>query len=282
MDERARVDFVKILIKTLKLFFLTLGVLLSILMLVGLWIVGQFPSDKELTGCFTTKLYEVYLCPGSKDYVRLSEISNYMEKAVVLTEDASFWQHQGFDFEEIEKSIKKNIETGKYSRGGSTITQQLAKNLFLSREKTLLRKVKEAIITIRIEKKLKKREILERYLNVVQFGKGIFGIKQAAQFYFKKAPAHLNVVESAFLTFLLPSPEKYSISFFKKELTPFARKRISQIVENLYTYQRIDDFEYLAAKSDLASFLSKSEFQDKDLPLDLNFDEEKINLDEEN
>lgn len=270
----------KIIKKTLKLIFIITSLIATFVLLIGLWVVGQFPSDKELKGCFTTKLYSVYLCPGSQDYSPLGSISNYLEKSVVLTEDASFWQHQGFDLDEIEKSLKKNIESGKYARGGSTITQQLAKNLFLSKDKTLLRKIKEAIITLRIEKTLRKKEILERYLNVVQFGKGIFGVKKASQFYFQKNPADLDIVEAAFLTFLLPSPEKYSISFFKKELTPFARKRLVQIVDNLYTYQRITDLEYQAARLELASFLNKSQFESQDMPMDLNINEETIDEDE--
>lgn len=270
----------KIFLKSLKLIIITTALFVSFVLLIALWVVGQFPSDKELRGCFTTKLYSVYLCPNGADYVSLNNISNYLVKAVVLTEDSTFWQHQGFDLEEIEKSLKKNIETGKYSRGGSTITQQLAKNLFLTKDKTLLRKAKEAIITLRIEKTLKKKEILERYFNVVQFGKGIFGIKKAAKFYFQKNPSDLDVVESAFLTFLLPSPEKYSVSFFKKELTPFARKRLTQIIENLHNYERITDLEYQAASLQLSSFLNKSKFENQDIPENLNDNEESSSEEE--
>jgi len=271
----------KVFFKTLKIFFVFAALLITTILFLALWTVGQFPTDEELKGCMTTRLYGVYLCPNSQNYVRLTQISNYMEKAVVLTEDSRFWQHHGFDFEEIEKSMKTNMKTGEYSRGGSTITQQLAKNLFLTKEKTLVRKIKEAIISIRIEKTLNKKDILEKYLNVVQFGKNIFGIKKAALFYFQKSPADLTIVESAFLTYLLPSPEKYSISFFKKELTPFARKRIVQIIENLYTYQRITDLEYQAAQHELVSFLNKSKFEEQDLPQDLNVDEEAAEEDSE-
>lgn len=267
------------LIKTLKIFGLTLIVFLSLVFSAFLLFVAQFPTDKELKGCFKTEFYQVYLCPNSEHYVRLSQISNYLEKSIVLTEDSSFWQHQGFDIEEIEKSLKKNLETGKYSRGGSTITQQLAKNLFLTPEKTIFRKIKEAIITIRLEKTLSKSEILERYLNVIQFGSKIYGIKDASWFYFKKKPSDLSIVESAFLTFLLPSPEKYSVSFFKKELTPFARKRLVQIIEKLHTYQRITDDEYQVAQSELSVFLNKSEFNDQDVPLNLEPENEELEQD---
>ena len=127
--------------------------------------------------------------------------------------------------------------------------------MFLSKEKSLFRKGLEAIITERIEKTLKKREILERYLNVIEFGKDLYGVKDASQFYFHKTPAQLSVVESAFLAMLLPSPEKYSRSFFKKELSAFAHKRIAQIVENMYRYNRIDQTEYDVAMTEIDRFL---------------------------
>ena len=99
------------------------------------------------------------------------------------------------------------------------------------------------------------RKILEKYLNVVQFGKDLHGVKAATDFYFHKRPAELNIVESAFLAFLLPSPEKYSKSYFKKDLTDFARKRIDQIIEYLFQFHRIDELEYKQAKQDLINFL---------------------------
>ncbi len=239
----------------LKVFFLFL--FLSVF--VVFWGFSQIPSDKEIKSCFTTKMYHVHLCPNSGNYVRLSQISNYLQKSVVLSEDSSFWNHQGFDLQEMQNSFKKNLEKGKFARGGSTITQQLAKNLFLHKEKTLSRKALEAIITVRLEKVLTKKEILEKYLNVVQFGKDIFGVHQAARFYFKKSAEDLDVVESAFLTFLLPSPEVYSKSYFKKQLTPFAEARLRQIVDRLYQYDRITESEYLSAVAQMDYFLKGKE-----------------------
>jgi monofunctional biosynthetic peptidoglycan transglycosylase len=188
--------------------------------------------------------------------VPLKQISPYLQKTVVLSEDSSFWTNQGFDFQEMQNSFKQNMEKGKFVRGGSTITQQLAKNLFLNKEKTLTRKALEAIITIRIDKVLSKREILERYLNVVQFGRNLYGVKAAAEFYFKKEPAELDLVESAFLTMLLPNPDIYSKSFYKKELTPFAEKRINELIDRLYRYSRISESEYDSAKGEMPYFLT--------------------------
>ncbi len=247
-------------LKTLSLSLRILLFFSSLFVIVFMWLFfyayGKIPSEKEMRGCRTTTMFKVHLCPGSETYTRLNNISNYLQKSVVLTEDSRFWNHQGFDLEEMQKSFKANVELGKFARGGSTITQQLAKNLFLSKDKTLTRKVLEAVITMRLEKTLSKKEILERYLNVVQFGKDVFGIKQAARFYFKKAPEDLDVLESAFLTFLLPSPEVYSKSFYKRSLTAFAEKRLNQIIDHLYQYERITEPEYLSAKSEMEYFLT--------------------------
>lgn len=227
--------------------------------LIVFWGIAQIPSEKEMKGCLTTKMYSVSLCPGSNAYVKLSQISTYMQKAVVLSEDGGFWQHNGFDLQELENSLKQNLEERRFARGGSTISQQLTKNMFLSRDKTLTRKALEAVITIRMEKVLSKKEILERYLNVVQFGKEIFGIKNAAKFYFKKSPSDLDLLESSFLVLLLPNPEIYSKSFFKKQLTPFAKKRMNQIVDRMYSYHHVTESEYLTAKSNLEYFLTGEE-----------------------
>jgi monofunctional biosynthetic peptidoglycan transglycosylase len=236
---------------------LRVAVFITVVMgLIFLWGFSQIPSDKKIKGCLTTEMYKVNLCPDSGSYAKLSNISPYVAKAVVLTEDGSFWTHHGFDLQEMQNSLKSNLEKGRFARGGSTISQQLAKNLFLNKDKTLLRKFIEAIITVRLEKVLTKKEIMEKYLNVVQLGKDIYGVKQASQFYFKKEPSELSLVESAFFAFLLPSPEVYSKSFYKKKLTPFAQKRLSEIIDRLYQYHMVTDNEYLTARADLEYFLT--------------------------
>ncbi len=250
MDER------KSLVRLMKRFF---QFILFLILTTGA-ALGAFylslPTPSEIKGCLVTHMYNVNLCPGSSDYVYLKNISPYLQKAVVLTEDSGFWTHQGFDWEAIEKNARVAWETKVFKKGGSTITQQLAKNMFLSKDKNLLRKGVEAIITYRIEKTLTKKEILERYLNVIEFGKDIYGIKAASQYYFKKQPGDLNVVESAFLVMLLPNPVKYSRSYYKKELTSFARKRLEQIIGNMYKYNRINQTEYDVAVAQIDNFLT--------------------------
>jgi monofunctional glycosyltransferase len=259
--------------KYLFLGFLFLIILVPVTIGFAVWL--KIPTESEIKGCLVTKMYKVELCPKKSNYVPLKRISPYLIKTIVLTEDSSFWDHQGFDWVSIQKNYEENSKVGYYKRGGSTITQQLAKNMFLNPEKSMIRKGLEALITIKIEKVLKKKESLERYLNVIEFGKDLFGIKAASQFYFQKSPADLDIVESAFLAMLLPNPKKYAASFFKKELTPFASARINQIVKDLYQYNRITEDEYDQAQEKLKTFYrtQKSEsdefFTDEEMSLDI-------------
>ena len=140
----------------------------------------------------------------------LSRVSPYLIKAVLIAEDDKFWKHEGFDFEAIEKAVEKDIKQKKFKFGGSTISQQLAKNLYLSPSKNPARKIKEAILTWRIEKTLSKKRILELYLNVAEWGEGIFGIGAASFHYYGKPASDLSPEEAARLASVLPNPRKYN------------------------------------------------------------------------
>ena len=140
----------------------------------------------------------------------LSNTSLYLIKAVLIAEDDNFWRHEGFDYEAIQKAIEKDIKTMKFKFGGSTISQQLARNLYLSPAKNPLRKIREALITWRMEKVLSKRRILELYLNVVEWGEGIFGIEAASRHYYGKSSSELTAQEAARLAAVLPSPRRYN------------------------------------------------------------------------
>jgi len=141
-------------------------------------------------------------------YVPLSKISPYAAKAVLIAEDDKFYSHEGFDFEAMQKAVENDIKLGKLKYGGSTISQQLAKTLFLTPTKNPLRKIKEAILTWRIENNLSKRRILELYLNVAEWGDGVFGIEAASRHYFGKSAAELAPMEAARLAVVLPNPLK--------------------------------------------------------------------------
>jgi monofunctional biosynthetic peptidoglycan transglycosylase len=143
-------------------------------------------------------------------WVPLSQISPYLVKAVLIAEDDKFWHHEGFDYEAIRKALEKDIREKKFKLGGSTITQQLAKNLYLSPVKSPLRKMREAIIAWRIERNISKERILELYLNVVEWGDyGIFGIEAASRHYYRKSASALNAQEASRLAAILPNPRKY-------------------------------------------------------------------------
>lgn len=142
-------------------------------------------------------------------WVPLRKVSPSLIKAVLISEDNNFWHHEGFDFKAIEGAIEKNIEAGEFKFGASTISQQLAKNLFLSPSKNPLRKMKEAILTWRIEQTLSKRRILELYVNVAEWGDGIFGIDAAARHYYGVSASRLTASQSARLAAALPNPVAY-------------------------------------------------------------------------
>lgn len=142
-------------------------------------------------------------------WVPLSRISPHLRRAVVAAEDASFFTHEGFDWEGIKEAAKYNLEAGELKRGGSTITQQLAKNLYLSSERSLFRKAREALITRSLEQHLTKKRILELYLNVAEWGQGVYGAEAAARHHFEKSADELTPDEAAWLAAILPSPRRY-------------------------------------------------------------------------
>jgi monofunctional glycosyltransferase len=143
-------------------------------------------------------------------WMPLAGISPYVVKAVIIAEDDKFWSHEGFDFEAIQKAIEKDLRKKRFRVGGSTISQQLAKNLYLTPAKNPVRKLKEAILTWRLERQLSKRRIIELYLNVAEWGDGIFGIEAAARHYFGKGAGALTAREAAALAVVLPAPLRYN------------------------------------------------------------------------
>ena len=162
-------------------------------------------------------------------WVSMSRISPYLQRAVVATEDASFFEHEGFDWEGIKDAAVYNLEAGEFKRGGSTITQQLAKNLYLSSERSLLRKAREALITRSLEHELTKRRILELYLNVAEWGHGIFGAEAASRHHFGKSASELNMEEAALLAAILPSPRRYD----PMRITKYLRNRQQHILPRI-------------------------------------------------
>jgi monofunctional biosynthetic peptidoglycan transglycosylase len=147
--------------------------------------------------------------PIRQTWVSYSAISPNLKRAVLAAEDSGFTEHDGVEWDAIEKAALENLKKGKIKRGGSTITMQLAKNLFLSADRSLLRKGQELIITFMIEAALDKRRILEIYLNVAEWGEGVFGIEAAARHYYGVSARELSVEQSAWLASILPAPKRF-------------------------------------------------------------------------
>jgi len=174
-------------------------------------------------------------------------IPSALKKAVVASGDANFYTHEGVDYEAIREAIKTDLRKGKFVRGGSTITQQVAKNLFLTREKTLIRKVKELVLARRMDDALSKSRILELYLNVVELGPMVYGVGHAARYYFGKHPSALTVRECAFLASMLPGPKVYN---------PYRKldrvmKRSDRILRRMVAARMISREEYDAAMAEV-------------------------------
>ena len=166
-------------------------------------------------------------------WVPYSRISGHLKRAVVSTEDDKFMSHSGFDWEAIEKAHGRNLRDGEIVHGGSTITQQLAKNLFLSGERAWWRKAQEAVIAVMLETILTKRRILEIYLNVIEWGEGVFGAEAAARHHYGVSAAELTPEQAARLAAMIPSPRQYRPG----RETPYLAKRTATILGRMNSAQ---------------------------------------------
>jgi monofunctional glycosyltransferase len=178
--------------------------------------------------------------PRQQIWVAYSVISDHLKKAVLINEDAGFFNHKGVDIEELKAALKKDWDTLSFSRGGSTITMQLAKNLYLSPSKNPLRKIREIVIARQLERSLSKQRIFEIYLNVVEFGRNVYGAEAAARFYFGKSAGALDPLEAATLAALLPSPRS------SKERNILNRRNL--VLGRLLSVGYISNAEYQRAK----------------------------------
>jgi membrane peptidoglycan carboxypeptidase len=157
----------------------------------------------------------IFVGVSNPNYTPLDSISPYLQKCVLTTEDPSFMTHKGFVTEAFRTSIIKNLQTKKFSRGASTISMQLVKNVFLTRQKTLSRKLEEILLVFILENNqiVNKKRMLEVYFNVIEWGPDVYGIGEASQFYFQKKPKYLSLNECLFLANIIPSPRKFMFQF---------------------------------------------------------------------
>ena len=215
-----------------KAFSYTLGALVIAFVLAQLWFYGhivywsRYPPE-------STAFMERSSARLKHQWVPYERISVHLKRAVVAAEDARFLDHEGFDWDMIQKAIVRNEKRGRVVAGASTISQQLAKNLFLSGERSWLRKGQEAIITWMLEDVLSKRRILELYLNLAEWGDGVFGAEAAARQHFGVSAAALSPEQAAWLAVVLPSPRRYE----RGRLTPYLAGRVNTILGRMGSVQ---------------------------------------------
>ncbi len=225
-----------------------LGVLL-LLIVIGFWlIIGSLPSASEIENYKPeSTVYNLEnfdwnkkLVAPVRKYVPLRQISPELRSAVVISEDDTFFGHSGINITELKKAFQENLKKKRYARGASTLTMQVARNIFLTRQKSLLRKFKEIILAKRLEKVWSKQKIFEYYLNIAEWGRNIYGAEAAVRFYFNKSAAQLNLAEASLLAGILPSPIR---------LNPFhnwsaVKKRQIRVLNLMRNARLISDDEY--------------------------------------
>jgi Transglycosylase len=191
--------------------------------------------------------------PGTSSWVSLDDMSRHLESAVLICEDSRFHAHAGFDFRALENALKDDLKQGRFARGASTLSMQLAKNLYLGKEKTLGRKLQEALLTMLLEQQLDKRRILELYLNVVELGPGLYGVGDAAQYYFAAPARSLTLGQSLYLASLLPNPT-YSRFGPDGKLNAGWLNYLHRLMHIAHKIKRVDDAELQAALEEPIAF----------------------------
>lgn len=204
-----------------------------------------------------------------EDSVPIDELPDHLIKAVLATEDRRFFDHYGIDFLGLARAMTENARAGGVVQGGSTLTQQLAKNLFLSNERTIERKIKEAFLAVWLESNLSKKEILRLYLDRAYMGGGTFGAAAAAQFYFGKAITDVNLAESAMLAGLFKAPARYA----PHVNLPAARGRANEVLTNLVQGGLMTEGQVIAARLNPATVIDRAQVKAPDFFLDWAFDE---------
>lgn len=176
-----------------------------------------------------------HIGPQHPQWIPIKHVSHFFINAVIVAEDSRFYEHIGIDFREIWNSLLTNLEQGRYARGASTITQQLVRLTFLTREKTLLRKIREVLGALLLEKILTKEEILEWYINLIPLGQHYHGVKEASHAYFNTEPEFLNIAQSILLAMIIPAPSVWTPSLIRKSLSEAGQKRFIKIANSLFS-----------------------------------------------
>lgn len=180
-----------------------------------------------------------------KHWLEINQVNRDYLYAVVLSEDSGFFEHDGIDIDAVRSSLAENIRSGSYEYGASTISQQVVKNVFLSQEKTLFRKLKEVFLTEQVEHRFSKNQILEVYLNIAELGPDLFGAERAAWHFFGKSPSKINAAEGAFVAQMLPSPRRNYYALFQNRNLPSSKKRrIRRVLGDMLANEFISPKQY--------------------------------------
>ena len=247
--------FIKRLIKVnIFLFFLI------ILSISSIYLYAKFYPKVEINRNNSYYLYDntlevFFQGNGTSEWVELNSINNYLKKATIAIEDKNFYNHHGFNFLRIAKAAFNNLKSKSYREGASTITQQLAKNLFLDFDKTWKRKFEEVWYTIQIEANYDKDDILESYLNCINYGHGMYGIEKASEFYFNKKASELTLGEAAMLVGIPKSPSNYS-PLINEDI---AKDRQAYVLKTMLNNKVISDDEYNKAINEKLSYYGKKD-----------------------
>lgn len=192
--------------------------------------------------------------PESPNWTPIDAITPALVGAVVVREDGGFYRHQGFSRDEVRGALVRNLQLGRFAFGASTLSMQLVKNVFLAREKTLVRKLQEVALTWWIEQSFDKRSIMELYLNVVEFGPGIYGVGPAARFFFGREPAELSLLQAIYLATLLPAPVPRFANFERQSVSPETLARLRAVARNMAANHLITPAEAAAAQAETLTF----------------------------
>ena len=199
-----------------------------------------------------------------QQWVALARVAPIAIQAVVISEDARFYAHGAFDWKEVQAATEQSLDRGRTLRGASTITQQLAKNLWLGTERSLWRKVKEAVLALKLERALPKRRILVLYFNVAEWADGVFGIEAAARARFGVPAERLSTAQAALLAAMLPAPRRADLDHPSRWL----KRRSRHVLDLLLEGGRIDAGEHAHASAELERYLAGAEGPDEDAPDD--------------
>lgn len=214
--------------------------------------LGEKINIARLRNPFTTTIkigselgQQLVVGPENPNFIYLDNLPQYVWGSVLICEDGGFWSHHGFSLFHLRRALRENLSAGHYVSGGSTITMQLARNLFLSGDRTLSRKLEEAVLTWQLERNLTKKRILEIYLNIIEFGPGIRGIGEAARYYFAVSAYDLTPLQAAYLATIIPNPRRYHrLHYENGSISNYWQGNVYKILKLAYTKNYLDSLQY--------------------------------------